>query len=109
MSNNPWTCDDAAYGVMFSDEAEFSLIKDGSRGTVRCCVFPREETDPFADSDNESLVAAASVLVRKGDWHFAAPRPSVGDEIRLPCGDVYKVQSVQQEQNWWTLKGRSVS
>lgn len=107
MNDSPWKCNDSAFDVMFSDEAEFLLV-DNEKSTVRCCVFPKEDVDPFVDSDNESMIMSATVLVKKCDWHFLNTRPSVGDQIRLPNGDKYKVVTVEAEQNWWKLNGRSV-
>lgn len=105
--NNPWKCTDAAFDVMFSDEAEFTTIKTDETSTLECCVFPREDVDPFADSDNQSLIKAATILVRKRDWTFDA-KPSVGDQVLMPNGDKYKVASIDMEQNWYRLNGRSV-
>lgn len=97
MNDSPWKCDRAAFDVMFSDEAEFTINKTGERGTLKCCAFPNEDTDPFADSDNVSFVMSMSVLVKKSDWHFHADKPSIGDTIRLPNGDKYKVQTISAE------------
>lgn len=105
--SNPWTNTDEAFGVMFSDEAQFTTIKTNETSTLSCCVFPREDVDPFADGDNESLIRAATILVRKDDWTFAAT-PSVGDQVLMPNGDKYKVASIDLEQNWYRLNGRSV-
>lgn len=79
---SPWRGDGGAFDVMFDDEAEFRL-EDGRRSTVKCCVFPMETVDPFADSDNESAIKSVSVLVRHCDWHFVEKKPSVGDQIAL--------------------------
>ncbi len=79
MMNNPWKCTDAAFDVMFSDEAEFTTIKTNEKSTLECCVFPREDVDPFVDSDNQSLIKSATILVRRRDWTFTTKQPSVGD------------------------------
>ena len=80
MNNkSPWYSNEAAFDAMFSDKAEITLIKNGERGTIDCCVFPKEEVDPFVEGDNESLIMMATVLVKKCDWHFSVVRPSVGD------------------------------
>ena len=105
--SNPWKDTDAAFDVMFSDEAQFTTIKTNETSTLRCCVFPREDVDPFADSDNVSTIKAATVLVRKSDWTFNAA-PSIGDQVLTPNGDKYKVSSIDMEQNWYRLNGRSV-
>ena len=93
---------------MFDDVAEFTLAKSNERGTIHCCVFPKEEVDPFVESDNESLIMAATVLVKKCDWHFTTDRPAIGDKVKLPNGDVYKIYNVTPEQNWFKLDTRSV-
>lgn len=77
--NNPWTNSDAAFDVMFTDEVEFTTVKTNETSTLECCVFPREDVDPFVDSDNESTIKAATILVRKRDWTFTTNRPAVGD------------------------------
>jgi len=76
--SNPWKDTDEAFDVMFSDEAQFTSIKTNETSTLSCCVFPREDIDPFADGDNESMIRAATILVRKDVWNFTA-KPSVGD------------------------------
>ena len=107
MNNSPWYSNDAAFDVMFSDEAEMVLASDGERGTVKCCVFPKEEVDPFIESDNESAVMQATLLMKKCDWHFLNKKPNVGDQFKLANGDKYKIFSIEAEQNWWKLNGRS--
>ena len=76
--SNPWKDTDEAFDVMFSDEAQFTSIKTNETSTLSCCVFPREDIDPFADGDNESMIRAATILVRKDVWNLTA-KPSVGD------------------------------
>ena len=103
---SPWKGNRRAFDVMFDDEAEFCL-EDGRRSTVKCCVFPTESVDPFADSDNESAIKSVSVLVRRGDWFLFDEKPPVGAQITLPNGDTYKVQEATLEQDWWRVTGRS--
>lgn len=106
--NNPWKNTDEAFDVMFSEEAEFTVMKTNEKSVLECCVFPKEDVDPFAESDNESFIRAATILVRKRDWVFSTNEPMVGDQVRIPNGDIYKVASVDLEQNWYRLNGRSV-
>lgn len=105
---NPWKNSDAAFDVMFCDEVEYTTIKSNETSILECCVFPREDVDPFADSDNESLIKAVTFLVRQKDWHFTANRPATGDQVLMPNGDIYKIATIDVEQNWYRLTGRSV-
>ena len=106
--NNPWKNTDAAFDVMFSDEVEYTTIKTNETSILVCCVFPREDVDPFADSDNESLIKAVTILVRQKDWPFTTKRPATGDQVLLVGGDKYKIATIDTEQNWYRLTGRSV-
>lgn len=106
VGKSPWQCNDEAFEIMFSDNAEFSLVS-GERATLQCCVFPKEDVDPFAESDNESTIMSATILVKKSDWCFSVKAPSVGDKITLPNGDKYKITTIKNEQNWYRLEGRS--
>lgn len=102
-----WKNNDLAFNTMFDDEAEFTIMTTNERGTVQCCVFPREVVDPFVDSDNQSLIKSLTVLVRKSDWVFRQRQPNIGDQIKLPNNDTYKISTIDDEQNWYRLTGRS--
>lgn len=104
---SPWKKNDLAFIVMFDDEAEFTTMTTNERGTVQCCIFPREDVDPFVESDNQSLIKSVTVLVRKCNWIFTQRKPAVGDQIKLPNNDKYKVATIDEEQNWYRLTGRS--
>lgn len=105
---NPWTENDAAFGPMFCDEVAYTLGSDSTQsGTIRCCAFPMEDVDPFAESDNVSDIRAVTLLVNKADWTFADnAKPSVGDRFTHD-GERYRVYQVTPEQSWWRLIGRS--
>ena len=102
---NPWFLDEA-FDVMFSEDAEFTASAVGMRATLKCCVFPREDVDPFAERDNVSEIKSVSVLMKKRAWTLT-DRPAVGDKIKLANGDKYKILAVADEQNWWRITGRS--
>ena len=78
MMTNPWIDTDEAFDVMFSDEVEFTTVKTHETSALTCSVFPKEDIDPFADSDNESMIKSVTILIRKDDWTFSAV-PSIGD------------------------------
>lgn len=104
---NPWNNDFGAFEIMFDDAAEYAAEGCGEKGTIRCCVFPVENVDPFADVDSDSDVKRVSVLVQKPRWYFKQERPRVGDVVTMPCGEKYRVAEVDDEQNWWRILGRS--
>lgn len=104
---SPWE-DDDAFDAMFEDVATFHTVKTTETKTLRCCIFPIETVDPFAESDSESDVKRISVLARKDEWDFNQKSPSVGDSIELRNGERYKVAEVRDEQNWWRTTARSV-
>lgn len=105
MKNNPWNSCGEAFSVMFSDEAEFITSK-GERGSLYCCLFPKEDVDPFVESDADSIIKSVSVLVKKCDWHFRT-KPAIGDQVKICNDGKYKVMDVEDEQNWYRLTARS--
>lgn len=102
---NPWYCNDAAFEVMFSDTAEIKTKTE--RGTVKCCVFPIEDVDPFIDTDTETKIKRISILLKKKNW-FCGTRPSIGDRITLPNGEQFKLSEINDEQNWYKMTARSI-
>ena len=92
---------------MFTEAAEF-VTSSGSRATVACCVFPIEEVDPFADTDLTSDVRRMSILVRHTDLVSVKDKPVVGGLVITPDGLRWKIEKADLEQNWWSLKARSI-
>ena len=110
MNESPWNDNDAAFGPMFSEVAVFTLDSSELSGNVKCCAFPKEDIDPFADSDNISDIKSVTLLVKKSDWNFTnRAKPNVGDKFTLSNGEKYKIYTATPEQSWWNIIGRSYS
>ena len=108
MSESPWKTDNA-FDAMFDDTADYTTAKDGSCARVRCCAFPIEDIDPFAETDADSEIKKVTILVRKSEWNFNAKSPQIGDKVELTDDAEYRISEVNDEQNWWKLTGRSAS
>lgn len=93
---------------MFGEAAQF-VTTSNQRGTVNCCIFPIEEVDPFAETDTASDVKRANILVRKKDWLSFKETPAVGNLVITPDGRKWKIEQEDLEQDWWSIKVRSVS
>ena len=92
---------------MFTEAAEFNT-STGQRGTIPCCVFPIEDVDPFADTDTASTVKRIKIVIRRADWLSFADAPEIGNMVKTGDGKTWKIESSDMEQNWWSVKARSV-
>ncbi len=107
MMKSPWTQIDSAFDAMFSEAAEFVTTSD-KRATVACCIFPIEDVDPFADTDVTSDVKRINIVIRQKEWMSFKERPTVGNLVITPDGSKWKIETSDMEQDWWSLKARSI-
>lgn len=97
---NPWNINDA-FTPMFCDDVR--ITSSGTSHQVKACVFPIEEVDPFADSDNKSELKRLNILIQHDDWNYGEIK--VGSPVQYGSG-TYKIETVDTEQSWWQIVAR---
>lgn len=97
---NPWIIEDA-FKPMFCDVVEFACVREGrkNRSSVRACVFPVEDVDPFVDSDVENNLKKIHVIVKKLSMDALGVVPKVGDVFKMANCESYGITSVEL-QHW---------
>lgn len=108
MTKSPYIDIDKAFDPMFMECADFTTEQGGLRGTVPCCLFPVESIDPFVETDIDTKVKRANVLVRKRDWLDLEDKPQIGDHVRWVDGSEWLVESCDIEQDWYRMEVRGV-
>ena len=110
-NRNPWTQFEA-FEPMLTDYVSFV----GNRGstqlqtTIQVCLFPIENADPLLDIDVESAVKMVSIVAKEDSFmsYDKNLKPQVGDMFITENDEKYKVTSVQRNNGFYDIIGRSV-
>ncbi len=101
---SPWNIEEA-FEPMFDEAVEITL--PDRRFTIKACVFPVEQVDPFVEEDYDNKVKLVNILIRKRCYPDSL-KPGVGDKVSLEDGTQYKICEVRTEQTWFIATARSV-
>lgn len=109
--NNPWQ-EQAAFAPMFCDVVKIDGVRGNGafQSSVKACVFPAQDVDPFdgasADSDMQSIV----VIVPKAEQTGAPVKCQVqiGDTLTLDDSTAWKASDISTVEKYWKIEARSI-
>lgn len=108
---NPWNIT-SAFSPMFTDTVEINGVRPNGcvfRDSFASCVYPPEDDVAFGDCEADTTRKRIKLLViKRGDngWNKRFP-PQMGDEVALEDGSKWKMTSVDNQLNWFSIEARS--
>ena len=97
---------------MFCDVVKIDGVRSNGafQSSVKACVFPAQDTDPFDNSSADSDMQIVTVIIPKAEQTGAPLKHQVqiGDKLTLDDQTVWKACDVSTVERYWKVEARSV-
>ena len=97
---------------MFCDVVKIDGVRGNGafQSSVKACVFPAQDADPFDNSSADSDMRTVTVIIPKAEQTGAPPgcQVQLGDKLTLDDQTAWKACDVSTVEKYWKVEARSI-